>query len=436
MQRPDTRYARSPEGVYIAYQTFGEGPLDLVWQLGWVGNVDLIWESQQFGTLFRHLASFSRVILHDRRGTGLSSRNVPAPNLELRVADLLTVLDAVGAERPVLAGMLEDGAPNALLAATHPERVHSLVWDGPQVRSLWAEDYPWGARPDYAEADLRALDFWGTSQYGEAWKAAEAVGGHLVSEHEAEEVARLSRHTATPDVARELARIWYETDIRGVLGSVHAPALLMADEDMPEEAEYVASLMSSAKVEVLPASAGPNDTAELIRKFTGSERPSRSVESVLATTVFTDIVGSTNKQAQLGDHGWKQLIQAHHSIIRGLLVEWRGVENDTAGDGFYATFDAPARAIRCARQIISRVRPLGIEVRVGIHAGECEIVDGKLTGIAVTIGSRIASKASASEVLISQTVKDLVAGSGLAFEDAGHHELQGVPGRWRLYRVA
>lgn len=252
MQTPDTRYVRTSDGAYIAYQLFGEGPIDLVWQFDFVGNVDVMWESPIWAAFFRHLAGFSRVILHDRRGTGLSSRNVPVPNLETRTGDLLAVLDAVRSENAVLAGAFEGGAPNVMLAATHPERAHSLIWESPQARSLWAPDYPWGARSDYLEAEERSLDYWGTREYAEAWAATEAVAGHDVAKDEegAQHVAKLSRHTATPDVARELSRIWYETDVRGILGSVRAPALLLSDADGAEEAAYVASLMPSATAEI------------------------------------------------------------------------------------------------------------------------------------------------------------------------------------------
>jgi class 3 adenylate cyclase len=435
----DTRYAKTPDGAYIAYQTFGEGRIDLVWQFDFFGNVDVMWELPRWDTFFRALAGFSRVILHDRRGTGLSSRNVPAPNLETRVADLLTVLETVHSERPVLAGSFQGGAPNMLLAATHPERAHSLVWDHPQARSQWAEDYPWGVGPEFAEAERRSLEHWGTSGYAKAWAATTAAEGHDVSSDEqlARHIAKLSRHSATPDVARELSQIHYETDVRGILGSVRAPSLLMTEPDPAyiEEATYVASLLPDARVEVHDLAAGPAQAAELIRRFTGAKPSVVSMDTVLATVLFTDIVGSTEKQSSLGDRGWKDLVGRHHAIVRESLARWHGVENDTAGDGFYATFDGPARAIRCALEITEHVRDLGIEIRAGIHTGECEVIEGKCAGIAVSIGGRVASNAGPSEVLVSQTVKDLVAGSGLTFEDRGEYELKGVPERSRLLRV-
>ena len=446
MEIRDTRYARTPDDAYVAYQTTGDGPIDLVWQLDWFGNIDVIWEDQHSERYFRAFTRFSRLILHDRRATGLSSRNVPVPSLETRVADLRCVLDAAGATRPVLGGMREGATANALLAATEPDRVRSLVWEVPIARLAWSPDYPWGVKPEYVELDERSLEYWGTAEYGRAFIDTEAIGGHDVPDEAEATIGLLSRHTTTPDVARELGRIWYETDIRDVLRAVRVPTLLIAYESLEEsrdEAEYIASIMPEATLQVLssePGSSGEptttqEDVAEVIREFVGAEAAPDDLDSVLSTILFTDIVGSTERQAALGDRSWKELIERHHTIVRTALTRWHGVENDTAGDGFYATFDGPARAIRCGLEVTERVRDLGIEVRAGVHTGECRIVDGKHAGITVSIGARVASHAGASEVLVSQTVRDLVAGSGLVFEDAGEHELKGVPDRWHLYRV-
>jgi class 3 adenylate cyclase len=440
---PETRYAETADGVYIAYQVSGEGPVDVVWQFDFVGNVDVVWESPIFGPWFRGIAAFARLILHDRRGTGLSSRNVSPPNLETRVADLLVVLDSVGSERPVLGGVGEGGASNVLLAASSPERVQSIVWWSPAARSVWSPDYPWGAGPEYVKANERELQHWGTFEGARSWAEGESIYGGLFSEEEIGAYAKMSRHTATPDVARELTRIWYETDIRQVLPSVNVPALLLDQhitQSDVEETHYVASLMPQADLKVVPQgllSSPEVQSAALdeIRRFVGVEPPMPELDTVLATVLFTDIVASTEKQSTLGGHAWKELIQRHHAIVRAGLERWHGVEVDTAGDGFYATFDGPARAIRCALDITQRVQELGIEVRAGVHTGECEIVDGKCTGISVSIGARVASTAGPSEVRVSQTVKDLVAGSGLAFMYAGEHELKGVPDLWHLYRV-
>jgi class 3 adenylate cyclase len=437
----DTRYARAPDGAYIAYQVVGDGPIDLSWQLEYFGNVDLIWEVPDLSSHLRRLSEFCRVIVHDRRGTGLSSRNVPAPNLETRVADLRAVLDAVGSERPVLGSAIEGGGPDVLFAATDPDRVRSIVWYGPAARMAWAPDYPWGLGPDYFERDQRSLEVWGTAAYGEAFAEMEATVGHIVGPEEHGIRAMISRHTATPDVAKELSRVWYETDIRPLLPSVRAPALLIshdAEQRDVDEMEHVASLMPNATTLVIPGAAqvdnyGP--VTDAIRDFLGVAPAPTGLDTILSTVLFTDIVGSTERQAAIGDRGWKQLVERHHATIRTALERWHGTENDTAGDGFYATFDGPARAIRCALEVADHVRDLGIEVRAGVHTGECEIIDGKSGGLTVTIGARIAALAGGSQILISQTVKDLVAGSGLSFRDAGEHTLKGVPERWRLYEA-
>ena len=443
MEIPDTRYAKTPDGVYIAYQVTGEGPVDIAWQFDWLGNVDVIWEHPLHGTWFRELSSIGRLILHDRRGTGLSSRNVPPPNLETRVSDLLVVLDEVGCERPVLGGSMEGGAPNVLLAATDPTRVRSLVWIAPEGRVIWAPDYPWGVGPEYVEKEQRSLEHWGTDQLVSGFVEAEASVGVHVPDESARVDGKISRHTCTPDVARELTRIWYETDIRGVLSSVQVPTLLLTGAGEPggvAEAEYVASLMPHADLRTLPGGSIPRHEdldAYLgeVRRFLGVEAPPAGLDTILSTVLFTDIVGSTEKQVALGDRGWKDLVERHHALVREGLARWRGIENDTAGDGFYATFDGPARAIRCALEVTERVRDLGIEIRAGVHTGECEVIEGKCGGLTVSIGARVASNAGPGEVLVSQTVKDLVAGSGLSFEERGVHALKGIPDGWGLYAV-
>jgi class 3 adenylate cyclase/pimeloyl-ACP methyl ester carboxylesterase len=442
----DTRYAITPDGVYIAYQVLGDGPIDVVSQSDWPGNIDVEREHPLSKIWFEEVAAFSRLILHDRRGLGLSSRNVALPNLETRVSDLLVVLDAVGSERPLLSGIFESGAPNALLAATNPERVHSMVWQEPSPRFAWAPDYPWGRTPADMEAELRDIELWGSHAYGRAFLRDEGSRGNVdnvMPDVEAAFMAKASRNACTPDVARSLAQIWYDTDVRGVLPAVQVPTLILASPGRKDDfarANYVASLIPGAELREIGGEAWTEDdmrsTAEEIRRFAGVERKPVELDTILSTVLFTDIVGSTEKLASLGDHGWKQLVERHHAVVRDVLGRWRGAENDTAGDGFYATFDGPARAIRCAQEITVRVGDLGIEIRAGVHTGECELINDKVGGITVSIGARVAALAGPSEVLISQTVKDLVAGSGLRFEDAGEHELKGVPDRWRLYRVA
>ena len=435
MGTPQSKYARTPDGAYIAYQTVGDGPIDIVWQFDWLGNVDTIWEYRPSAEWFHGLASFSRLILHDRRGTGASSRNVDPPNLETRVADLTVVLDAVGSERPVLGGALEGGSPNILFAATFPERVHSLFWWYPAPRTTLAPDYPFGASQDLiARSTSATIDLWGTDAYGySVWTGTQPEAEHVPW-------GWLSRQTATPDVAVEMDRIYNETDVRGAMPSVAAPVLLLAREDDREALAYLATLLRQPRIHLFP---GADElkvheqpaVLDAIREFVGISPAAPELDTILSTVLFTDVVGSTQKQAELGDRRYKGLIEQHHAIVRDALERWRGLESSTAGDGFYATFNGPARAIRCAMEVAHRIIDLGIEIRAGVHTGECELMDGKISGLTVSIGARVAAKAGPSQVLISQTVKDLVAGSGLTFEDAGEHELKGVPDRWRLYRV-
>ena len=304
---PETQYAMTPDGIYIAYQVVGEGPVDVAWQSDFVGNVDLMWESPLLGPLFRGIASFARLILHDRRGTGLSSRNVPPPNLETRVADLRVVLDAVGSERTVLAGFVEGGAPAVLFAASNPERVQSIVWWVPAARCLWSPDYPWGVRPEYVELNERELRHWGTLEGARLWAESEAMFGRVITEEDIRDYAKLCRNTGTPDVARELTRIWYETDIRSVLPSVNVPTLLLDPQMTPgdvEETQYIASLLPLAEVKVLPGDASLSETVpavvDEIRRFVGIEPPMPELDTVLATVLFTDIVASTEKQSASG----------------------------------------------------------------------------------------------------------------------------------------
>ena len=448
MKVPEPRYVRTDDGVYIAYQVIGDGPVDIAWQFDWVGNLDCTWDRTFHAPWFESLASFGRLILHDRRATGLSSRNTPPPNLETRVADLRAVLDDAGSQSTVIASMYEGLAPGVLLAATEPDRVRGLVWWGPTPRTAWAEDYPWGEGPEVLQSELEGLRHWGTHEYGVAWADQfGADGTPRPEEGEIRAVAKSSRNTCTPDVALALNQMWWDTDLRSVLPSVRVPTLILTDPTPPTEltrAQYVASLMPMSEVVVLPGDVDVSKetmqayirpAVEAVRRFVGVKPVREGLDSVLASVLFTDIVGSTQRAAAMGDHAWKSLVEQHHALVRESLTRWQGVENDTAGDGFYATFDGPARAIRCALEIIEGVPGLGLEIRAGVHIGECEMIDGELGGIAVNTGARISALAGPSQVLVSQTVKDLVAGSGLTFSDAGEHDLKGVPQRWTLYSV-
>jgi class 3 adenylate cyclase len=436
-------YARPEDGAYIAYRVDGDGPIDFVWQPDWPGHIDWEWQDPLVSSLLRGLSRFARVITHDHRGVGLSSRDVDLPTLETRVSDLLAVLRATGTRRPVLVGALLSGGVNALLAAMHPKIPRALAWLEPAARYSWASDYPWGHPQEDRELEREFLHLWGTEAYEKALQEEQEAGENpFPQERNLTLEAMQSRSACTPDVAARLNEIWYDIDVSGVLSAVQIPTLLLVHEDRKravEEAEYIASQMPAAKVRRMPGLAWSVEElpawAEQIREFVGIDRAHPTFDTVLSTVLFTDIVGSTERQAAMGDRAWRDFVQQHHAIVRDALKRWHGAENDTAGDGFYATFDGPARAIRCALDITHRVRDLNIEIRAGIHTGECELIEGKPGGITVSTGARIAAQAGPSEVLVSQTVRDLVAGSGIVFEDAGEHELKGIPDRWRLYRV-
>jgi class 3 adenylate cyclase/pimeloyl-ACP methyl ester carboxylesterase len=435
-------YARPEDGVYIGYRVDGDGPIDVVWQPEWPGNIDMFWASPVFGPWLRALASFARVITHDHRGVGLSSRDVTVPTLETRVGDLMSVLKATATRRPVLVGLLASGAVHALFAAMHPNLPRALVWVEPMARYAWAPDYPWGVSQEEQDIDADDIDHWGTDAYAKAFvEEQDALNNPLPPEAQAF-IPQMSRNACTPDTARRLNEMWYETDVRGVLDAVNVPTLILASGDRPanvEEAEHVASLMPSAEVRLMPGSswtsAGRSACIDAIREFVGLEHPHPSFETVLATVLFTDIVGSTEREAAVGDREWRTIRQEHDRLIRTELSRFNGREIKTMGDGFLATFDGPARAAYCAQAIVEGVRSLGLHVRAGLHTGEIELDGDDVRGLAVAIGSRVGALAGPSEVLTTRTVKDLVAGSGLAFEDAGEHELKGVPDRWTLFRV-
>lgn len=449
MEIPDPRYLETQDGAFIAYQVVGDGPLDIAWQFDFGGNLDVWWEFEWMRGWFEGLASFGRLVLHDSRGCGLSSRNVPVPNLETRTDDLRAVLDQVGSGSAVIGGWFEGLAPGVLLAASDPSRVRALVWWNPSPRTVWAPDYPWGAGPEDVARALEALKLWGTVESSRYWAdSLEQLGGARPSDDAIRWWAKKERNTCTPEVAETLQRIWWQSDIRGVLPTVQTPTLLMVGEAEAENvavAEHVAAMMPDARIELFAESGWMTSEAEVdavngprleaIARFVGLQPKPVVPDTVLSTILFTDIVDSTAHQARLGDRDWKRLIDNHNQVVRDALATWRGWENDTAGDGFYATFDGPARAIRCAKEIHQRVRDLGVDVRAGVHTGECEVVDGKCAGISVSTGARIAALAAPSQVLVSQTVKDLVAGSGFTFTDAGEHRLKGIPEPYRLYAV-
>jgi class 3 adenylate cyclase len=443
---PETRYARSGD-ISIAYQVTGGGPFDLVHAPPFTSHVELAWNIPDTAEFNRRLGSFSRLIRFDKRGTGMSDRVSGTPTLETRMDDVRAVMDAVGSERAALLGFSEGGPMSILFAATYPDRVWALVLFGSYPRVLWAPDYPWGIPQDrygWSEEDIRS---WGSPQ--QSRELADSLAPSASEEGRAA-LATLIRQSVSPGAAEALSRMNGQIDVRPVLSALRVPTLVLnRTGDSPSivgGSRYLAKEIPGARHVELPGvdhsiSAGDSESVlEEIERFLKEAWQERDWERdepdrQLATVLFTDIVGSTAKAAELGDARWRELLGAHHSLIRRQLNRYRGRELDTAGDGFFASFDGPARAIRCACAITDVVNELGIEVRAGLHTGECEVLDAKVGGIAVHIGARVAKEARPGEVLVSSTVKDLVAGSGLEFAERGTAELKGVPGEWRLFAV-
>jgi class 3 adenylate cyclase len=351
--------------------------------------------------------------------------------------DVRAVMDAAGSERAVVYGASESGALAALFGAAHAERTTAIVIHGSFPRSAWASDYPWGETPEQHTANVAQIErAWGTERFWAEWDPDldPAVVAWL---------AKLSRRSMSPGAAAAYERLYIQIDVRDVLPAIHVPTLILhREQDEPGANRYFADHIPGAEYIALPGSEhipflGDQDSVTReIERFVRAVRDEEAMlDRVLASVLFTDIVGSTERAAALGDRAWSDLAEQHHASVRAMLARYRGQEIDTAGDGFFATFDGPARAVRCAQSIVSAVRPLGIEVRAGIHTGEVQSIAGKAGGMAVVIGARVGAMAGSSEVLATQTVRDLTVGSGLAFEDAGEHELKGVPDRWHLYRV-
>jgi pimeloyl-ACP methyl ester carboxylesterase len=442
---PQTRYARSGD-VNIAYQVLGDGPFDLVFVPGYVTHLELAWKLPTFAPSLREMASYSRLIKFDKRGTGMSDPVSGAPTLETRMDDVRAVMDAVGSRRAALFGLSEGASMSVLFAATYPERTAALVLRSAFARTLWAPDYPWGrTEADYEREIERELLVYGPRE--DALATARSLG--RFDDGEIEGFVDYLRYGATPGMLEALLRMNKDIDIRNVLPAVRVPTLVLhgvEDELVPlEAARYLTGRIAGARLIELEgaghlALAGADRiVAETNRFLTDVWESGGWTETepdrMLATVLFTDIVGSTAKALELGDRSWRELLERHHAIVRRELVRFRGREIDTAGDGFFAAFDGPARAIRCASAVVDGVRGLGIDVRAGLHTGECEVVDGKVAGIAVHTGARVAANAQGGEVVVSSTVKDLVAGSGIDFLDRGVQELKGIPGEWRLFSV-
>jgi class 3 adenylate cyclase len=443
MQVPETRYARSGE-YSIAYQVVGEGDLDLVYVPGLASHLELFWEAPAYSRFLHRLASFSRLILIDRLGTGLSDRLPPdqASTYEQRMDDIRAVMDAVDSERPALLGWSEGATLCAICAATYPERVSALVMYGGIPRLLAADDYAFGVPATLMDDFMGMLpERWGRD--GDLLKLwAPSVGD---SKPEREWFTRFGRLATSPGAIVALMRMIMETDIREVLPTIQVPTLVIhRTEDTlvsVEHSRFMAERIPNARLAELPGKDhlwffGDQDAiVDEVEEFLTGARSAPEPDRVLATVLFTDIVSSTERAAALGDSRWRELLERHETVVRRELERHRGREVKTTGDGFLATFDGPARGIRCATAIADAVRPLGIEIRAGLHTGELETMNGDVGGIAVHTGARVSAEAGPGEVLVSGTVKDLVAGSGIEFEDRGDHELKGVPGEWRLYAV-
>ena len=435
-----TRYADS-SGVKIAYQVHGEGPIDLVFVPGFVSHVELYWDDPLAARFLRRLSSFARVVLYDKRGQGLSDRLGGPPTLEDSMEDLDAVISAVGCERPAIFGVSEGGPMSVLYAATKPQRVAALVLFGTYARMLEAPDFPQGLPADGLErwAEIIKRD-WGGAVGVDLW-APSAAGDQEFERW----WARLLRYGTSPSGAIALMSLYEEIDTRGVLPAIDVPTLIVqrrGDRISPvEQGRYLAEAIPGARyVELdgedhIPIVGDQDSVLDEIEEFLVGSRGGAESERALATILFTDIVGSTERAAELGDRRWRELLERHDAAVRRQLVRHRGREVKTMGDGFLATFDGPARAIRCAAGVREGVAGLGLDVRAGIHTGEVELIGSDVGGMAVTIGARIGALAAPGEVLVSSTVRELVVGSGIEFADRGARSLKGAPGEWRLFAV-
>jgi pimeloyl-ACP methyl ester carboxylesterase len=419
MRDPETRYAKSGD-VSIAYQVVGEGPFDLIWVPGWISNVEQGWEVPEYAHFLHRLAAFSRLILFDKRGTGLSDHmsNDRLPTLDQRMDDMRVVLEAAGSQRAAIVAASEGGNMSVLFAATYPEQVRALVLVGVYAKRRWSADYPWAPTPEQREREHEIIEREWAGQMDLSQLAPSAVGDPALMRR----IATFFRRSASPGAAVALNRLNTEIDTRAVLPTITVPTLVLqrrGDRDVNgEEGRWIASQIPGAKYVELPGDdhlvwVGDTDTLlDEIEEFLTGMRQEHKLDRILATVLFTDIVGSTQRAAELGDRRWRGLLEAHHAIVRRELERWRGREINTTGDGFLATFDGPARAIRCACAINEAVRPLGIEIRAGLHTGEIELAGTSVSGIAVHIAARVMEGTGPGEVLVSSTVKDLVAGSG------------------------
>jgi class 3 adenylate cyclase len=444
MEAPAVRYARSGD-VSVAYRTIGEGHRDIVIVPGYISHLDVMGENPLMRPFLGRLLRFARVTIFDKRGTGMSDPVEGVPTLEDRMDDVRAVMDAVGIEHASLIGNSEGAPMSILFAATYPKRVDALVLSGGMARSTWAPDYPWGRT---REALLQSLEELTLPRWGEGDSIDYFAPSTAGDPEQRAWWAKIERQGASPSMARKLSQMFFEVDVRQALPLVQAPTLVLhrrGDRVVSSEAsEWMAAQIQGARFVELPGidhvsfAGDSNAMVNEIEEFLTGERPvaPQEFERVLATVMFSDIVGSTERTAAAGDRPWLDLLDRHNAIVRRELERYRGREVKTMGDGFMASFDGPARAIRCAKSMVDGVHNVGLQLRVGLHTGEVELVaDNDIGGMAVNIAARIGARAGTDEVLVSATVKDLVAGSGIQFEERGLHTLKGVPGEWSLHAV-
>lgn len=441
MEAPPTHYAQNGD-VNIAYKVLGDGPVDLLWVSGFVSNIELYWEIPAIRRFVERLAGFSRLILFDKRSQGASDRFPDPPTLEETMEDALAVLDAAGSTRAHLFGVSEGGPMSILMAASAPERIASLTLYGTYARLTKADDYDPGIPQEVFDSFMvRLKESWGDPD------SLKLFAPTAVSDEEFRQGwGRFLRTGISPNGAQALLRLYQDIDVRHVLPSLHVPTLVIHRTGDKIAAvgmgRYIADHIPGARFVELPSDdhlpmIGDSDAIlDEFEEFVTGQRPQREPDRVLATVMFTDIVGSTEKAAAMGDHDWRELIERHDLLMREQVERHRGRTIKTMGDGVLATFDGPARAIRCACEARDAVEPLGVDIRAGLHTGECELIGDDVGGIAVNIGARVGAEAGPGEVLVSRTVTDLVAGSGIEFEPRGSHALKGVPGEWELYAVS
>lgn len=432
------KYARSGD-VSIAYRTMGEGPIDLVFVPGWVSHLDYMAMQPRIETVMKRLASFSRLILFDKRGTGLSDRVAELPSLETRMDDVRAVMDDAGSERAALFGISEGVPMSLLFAATYPERTTHLALYGGMARSTATQDYPWAPYPEAIQMNLSYLhEYWGSGI------TLDVFSPSLVEDESFRNWwIGFERTAASPGAMEQMIKMFADIDVRHVLPAVRVPTLILHRKGDRvanyRGSRWMAEQIPNAKYVQLPGIdhlpfAGDTDAIfDEIEEFLTGVRPAPVLDRVLGTCLFTDLVGSTEKAASLGDLKWRELLDVHRSTVRRNLERFRGREIKTIGDGFLALFDGPARGVLCAKTAAEETRSIGLQMKAGLHTGEFEILEGDIGGIAVHIAARVAAMAAPGEVLVSSTVKDLVAGSGLEFEDKGPHALKGIPGEWRIY---